>query len=173
LRVVRNQLGPALGPSAHALESIAAELDLALEELRELARGLHPAVLTEHGLPAAIETLGSRLPMAVEVEAPHSRLPGEVEARVYYTVSETLTNVAKHAEATEAAVRVHVHDGVVRLQVTDDGCGGADTSAGSGLLGLRDRAEAAGGTLHIVSPPGRGTVVTASLPGREEGRPEV
>jgi PAS domain S-box-containing protein len=170
LRVVRNQLGPALGPGAHALESIAAELDLALEELRELARGLHPAVLTEHGLPAALETLGSRLPVAVAVEAPGSRLPAEIEATVYYIVSETLTNVAKHAEASEATVRVHEHDGFVRLQVTDDGCGGADTSGGSGLLGLRDRAEAAGGTLYVVSPPGRGTVVTASLPvPREEG----
>jgi len=164
LRVLRNQLSPALGPAAHALEAVATELDLAVDDLRELARGLHPAVLTDHGLREALETLGSRLPVEVEVVAPEARLPAEIEATAYYIVSETLTNVAKHAEATEANVRIHEHDGVLRLQIADDGCGGADASAGSGLLGLRDRAEAAGGTLHVVSPPGRGTVVTASLP---------
>jgi PAS domain S-box-containing protein len=164
LRVLRNQLSPALGPAAHALEAVAGELDLALDDLRELARGLHPAVLTEHGLCNALENLGSRLPMSVTIDAPEERLPAELEATAYYIASETLTNVAKHAEASEAAVRIGAHDGVLRVQITDDGCGGADPTGGSGLLGLRDRAEAAGGTLHVVSPPGRGTVVTASLP---------
>jgi PAS domain S-box-containing protein len=164
LRVLRNQLGPALGPAAHALEAVAAELDRALDDLRELARGLHPAALTDHGLYTALENLGSRLPMSVTIDAPEERLPSEIEATCYYIASETLTNVAKHAEANEATVRVRQHDGVVRVEITDDGCGGADPSGGSGLLGLRDRAEAAGGTLHVVSPPGRGTVVTARLP---------
>jgi signal transduction histidine kinase len=100
----------------------------------------------------------------VKIETPDGRLPPELEATAYYIASETLTNVAKHAQATEATVRIGDHDGVLRVQITDDGCGGADPSGGSGILGLRDRAEAAGGRLHVVSPPGRGTVVTASLP---------
>jgi signal transduction histidine kinase len=157
-------LGTEPDAAAEALESVAAELDLALDDLRELARGLHPAALTEHGLRLALETLGARLPVPVTIEGPEARLPPQVEATAYYIAAETLTNVAKHAEATEAKVRIRQHDGVVHLEITDDGRGGADPSAGSGLLGLRDRAEAAGGTLYVVSPPGRGTVVTASLP---------
>jgi PAS domain S-box-containing protein len=164
LRQVRKLLDADPDGAADALEQVAAELDLALEDLRELARGLHPAALTAHGLRSALETLVARLPIPVTLEASQTRPPAEIEATAYYIAAETLTNIAKHAQATEATVTIRDDDGVLRLQITDDGCGGADPSAGSGLLGLRDRAEAAGGTLYVVSPPGRGTTVTAALP---------
>jgi signal transduction histidine kinase len=164
LRHVRTLLDADPGSAAEALGSVAAELDLALEDLRELARGLHPAALTVHGLRSALETLVARLPVPVTIEAADISAPAEIEATAYYIVAEALTNIAKHAQATEATVSIRDDDGVLRLQITDDGCGGAAPSGGSGLLGLRDRAEAAGGTLHVVSPPGRGTTVTATLP---------
>jgi len=164
LRVAKAQIGADPEAAVRSLEGAARELDLALEELRELARGLHPGALTEHGLGTALEALGTRLPITVEVDAPDERLPAAVEATAYYIVSESLTNVAKHAQASSANVVIARDDEVVRFEITDDGRGGADPSAGTGILGLRDRAEAAGGTLFVVSPPGKGTVVTATLP---------
>jgi PAS domain S-box-containing protein len=146
------------------LERAGRELDLALEELRELARGLHPGALTEHGLGTALEALGARLPVDVKISVPDERLPPDVEATVYYIVSEALTNVAKHADAGSANVEMVREGDLLRFEVVDDGRGGADPFAGTGMLGLRDRAEAAGGTLSVVSPPGKGTVVTATLP---------
>jgi signal transduction histidine kinase len=140
------------------------ELTLALEELRDLARGLHPAVLSKHGLEPALEALASRAPLPVrvsnEVEA---RLPAPVEAAVYYVVSESLTNVAKYAQASHVDVRLTSIDGVVRIEVVDDGIGGADIGAGSGLLGLADRIETVGGRFGIESPPGGGTCVWAEV----------
>jgi signal transduction histidine kinase len=100
----------------------------------------------------------------VELDVPAERFEGHVEAAAYYIVAEALTNAVKHAEASRATVTIGSAEGFVRVEITDDGRGGADTSAGSGLIGLRDRAEAAGGTLVIISPPGRGTALTASLP---------
>jgi PAS domain S-box-containing protein len=164
IRVAKAQLKADPEAAAGSLETAAKELDLALEELRELARGLHPGALTEHGLVNALEGLSSRLPITVEIDAPEERLPPGVEATVYYIVSEALTNVAKHAQATRAVVVIVREAGVVRFEITDDGRGGADPAAGTGILGLRDRAESAGGTLFVVSPPGKGTVVTATLP---------
>jgi PAS domain S-box-containing protein len=140
------------------------ELDLALEELRELARGLHPGALTEKGLETSLEALGARLPVDVRIDVPEERLPPDIEATVYYIVSEALTNVAKHADAHRANVVIAREGDLLRFEVRDDGRGGADPFAGTGILGLRDRAEAAGGTLFVVSPPGKGTVVTATLP---------
>jgi signal transduction histidine kinase len=145
------------------LSSAGRELDLALEELRELARGLHPAALADHGLTRALEGLATRLPLDVDVDVLEERLPEHIEATAYYIASESLTNVVKHAAAVSASLRIARDDDVLRIEVRDDGSGGADPSAGSGILGLRDRAEAAGGTLHVVSPPGQGTVVTARL----------
>jgi signal transduction histidine kinase len=163
LRVIRAQLDS--NPNIpRLLEEAAKELDTALEELREIARGLHPAALTGHGLFRAIEALSRRLPVELSFEVPDERLPEHVEATAYYIVSETLTNVAKHSEASRATVRISRDGDALRLEITDDGRGGADPYAGSGLLGLRDRAEAAGGTLYVVSPAGRGTTVTATLP---------
>ncbi|MGH3010855.1 MAG: PAS domain-containing sensor histidine kinase [Gaiellaceae bacterium] len=137
-----------------ALEDAGDELALALEELRELARGLHPAVLSDRGLRAAVESLASRVPVTVEiVEMPDERLPEPVEAAAYYLIAEALTNVTKYAQASTVRVRVAASDGSVVVEVSDDGVGGADPSAGSGLRGLTDRVESLGGSLDVVSPP--------------------
>jgi PAS domain S-box-containing protein len=164
IRLARRQLETKPEAVAASLEGAAKELDLALEELRELARGLHPAALTEQGLGPALANLAKRLPIEVDVKAPDERLPENIEATAYYIVSEALTNVVKHAQATKAKVDMTLAGDVLRFEVTDDGRGGADPFAGSGILGLRDRAEAVGGTLFVISPPGKGTVVTAQLP---------
>jgi signal transduction histidine kinase len=164
LRLAKAQLQGDPQAAMKTMEDASRELDLALEELREIARGLHPGALTDHGLLRALEALTARLPMNVEIDVPAERLPAHVEATAYYIVSETLTNVAKHAQATCANVVITPDGGMLRFEITDDGRGGADPTAGSGILGLRDRAEAAGGTLFVVSPPGRGTTVTAVLP---------
>jgi len=164
IRLVRRQLESNAETAAASLERAAGELDLALEELRELARGLHPAALTEQGLGPALAGVAKRLAIDVELSAPEDRLPENIEATAYYIVSEALTNVAKHAEATKAKVEMTVAGKALKFEVTDDGRGGADPSAGSGILGLRDRAEAVGGTLFVISPPGKGTIVTAQLP---------
>ena len=137
----------------------------ALEELRELARGLHPAVLTDRGLRAAVEMLAGRAPLPVEiVEVPDERLPEPVEAAAYYLIAEALTNVTKYAEASTVRVRVAARDGCVLVEVSDDGVGGADPAAGSGLRGLADRVEALGGTLEVSSPAGAGTSLRAEIP---------
>jgi PAS domain S-box-containing protein len=146
------------------LQSAREELLLALEELRELARGIHPAVLTERGLGPALEALAARLAVPVEVDAPAERLPEPVEAAAYFVVSEALTNVAKYARAREATVRVARQDGRVVVEVRDDGVGGAEAGAGSGLRGLQDRVAALSGSLTVDSPRGRGTVVRADIP---------
>jgi len=142
------------------------ELTLALDELRELARGLHPAVLTDRGLRAAVEMLAGRAPFPVEIaEAPSDRLPEPVEAAAYYLIAEALTNVAKYAQASAARVRVvAASDASVLVEVSDDGIGGADPAGGSGLRGLADRVEALGGSLEVASPAGAGTSVRATIP---------
>jgi PAS domain S-box-containing protein len=143
------------------------ELDLALEELRELARGLHPAILTDRGLRAAVETLAARSPIPVEIaEIPDERLPEPVEAAAYYLIAEALTNVAKYAHASTVRARVAAADGNVVVEVSDNGVGGADPAAGSGLRGLADRVEALGGSLKVISPPAAGTAVRAEIPHR-------
>ena len=146
------------------LQSAREELALALEELRELARGIHPAVLTERGLGPALESLASRSPLPVLVDAPEERLPEPVEAAAYFVVSEALANVAKYAQATEAAVRVARSNGRVVVEVRDDGVGGAEPGSGSGLRGLADRVSALSGTLTVESPRGVGTVIRADIP---------
>ena len=141
------------------------ELALALEELRELARGLHPAILTDRGLRAAVDTLAARAPLPVEIaEIPDHRLPEPVEAAAYYLIAEALTNVAKYAHASTVRARVDAGDGSVVVEVSDDGVGGADPTTGSGLRGLADRVEALGGSLEIVSPAGAGTALRAEIP---------
>jgi PAS domain S-box-containing protein len=147
------------------LDGAGDELARALEELRELARGLHPAVLTDHGLRAAIEAVADRAPVPVAVDVPlDERLPETVEAAAYFVVCEALTNVAKYAHASEARVRVGHDNGAAQVEVVDDGVGGADASGGSGLRGLADRVEALGGRLMVTSPVGEGTTVRAQLP---------
>ena len=164
LRVAQTQLEARPEVAAKLVEESLHELGVGLEELREIARGLHPAILTEQGLRRALDALADRLPVDVEIEAPEARLPRAVEATAYYIASEALTNVVKHSGAARAQVVVRVDGDVLRCSVADDGRGGADPVTGGGLVGLRDRAEAAGGSLSVVSPPGSGTVVTASLP---------
>src|SRR5262249_5641494 len=141
------------------LSMIQGELDEALEELRDLARGIHPAVLTQRGLPDALETLAVRSLVPVEIEqAPQERLSPQVEATVYYVVAEALTNVAKYSQARVASVRVARLDRHVLAEIEDDGVGGADPSTGSGLRGLSDRVEALDGELTIESPKGGPTI---------------
>ena len=140
------------------------ELALALEELRELARGIHPAVLTDRGLDAALEGLAARTPLAVELEPVGRRLPEPIEAAAYYVVSEAVTNVVKHASATSVKVAVEAVNGHVAIEVADDGIGGADAASGSGLRGLADRLDALEGRLTVESEPGSGTRVLAEIP---------
>ena len=147
------------------LSGASIELALALEELRELARGIHPAVLTERGLGPALESLADRASLPVELEQlPVERLPGQVEAAAYYVVSEALANVAKYAEASAVHVRVAQENGRAVVEVVDDGVGGADPTRGSGLRGLTDRVEALEGRLAVVSLPGQGTRIRAEIP---------
>jgi signal transduction histidine kinase len=150
---------------ARLLDDARTELDRALEELRELARGIHPAVLTDRGLEPAVQALAARAPVPVDVEAmPTDRLPAAVEAAAYFVVAESLTNVAKYANAEHASVRVGREDGFAVVEVSDDGVGGADPAAGTGLRGLADRLAALDGRLEVHSPPGGGTVVRANIP---------
>ena len=151
------------------LDRASNELQTSLSELRELARGIHPAVLTERGLEPALRTLVSRAPVPVTVEAAEERLPGPVESAAYFVVSEALQNVAKYAHATQASVTVQRTNGHVTVDVSDDGVGGADSSSGSGLRGLADRVAALDGTLSLDSPPGRGTRLRARIPVRPPG----
>ena len=141
------------------------ELRAALEELRELARGIHPAILTDKGLATALPALASRTPIPVTIEAaPGERLPDPIEAAAYFVVSKALANVVKYASATKATVTVARANGVLIVDVTDNGVGGADLEAGTGLRGLVDRVNALDGELHIDSAPGRGTSVRAEIP---------
>ncbi|HET9737422.1 MAG TPA: sensor histidine kinase [Solirubrobacteraceae bacterium] len=141
------------------------EAQLAVKELRELARGIHPALLSDRGLGAALEALASRAPVPVTVTGvPEAPLRQAVEAAAYFATAEALTNVAKYARASEASVERATDDDCLRVRVRDDGVGGADPSTGSGLRGLCDRVEALDGRFEIESPPGSGTTVTIELP---------
>ena len=163
--LVQAKLRASPGDAEKLLEMLREELSEALTELRELAQGLHPAVLTERGLGPALEVLAARVPLDVELGLHLAeRLPEPVETAAYYTVSEALANVVKHADACSAAVRVARDGGRVVVEVADDGAGGADAEQGSGLRGLRDRVETLDGELVVDSPPGRGTTVRAELP---------
>ena len=133
-----------------------------LAELRELAHGIHPAVLSERGLATALAGLVARSPLPVELRVSPERSAPAVEAAIYFTVAEALTNISKHAHATRASVTVDATDGMLVAEIVDDGIGGA--RPGSGLRGLVDRMEAVGGTLSVESPPGRGTRVRAHAP---------
>jgi signal transduction histidine kinase len=156
-------------------------LTTAAEELRELSRGIHPSILTEGGLLPALKALGRRSPVRVKLDVDlEDRLPDYVEVAAYYTVSEALTNAAKHANAERVSVSLRVERDLLVLSIVDDGIGGANPSGRSGLTGLRDRIEALGGEFRIESPPGRGTRIDVQIPtllpfdrdaGAEERRP--
>jgi signal transduction histidine kinase len=147
------------------LDAARDELARALEELRELARGIHPAVLTDRGLEAALEALAERTPLPVSLDQmPADRLPAPVEAAAYFVVAEALTNVARYAGASQAEVRIARNHGYAVVEVRDDGVGGADPAIGTGLRGLADRLAALDGRLEVHSPPGEGTTVRAEVP---------
>ena len=165
LRMAQAKLDSDPAAARATLAGAAEELTLALAELRELARGLHPAILTDRGLRPAIEMLAGRSPVPVEiVQVPDERLPEPVEAAAYYLIAEALTNVAKYAGASNVNVSVAASDALVVVEVSDDGAGGADPAGGSGLRGLADRVEALGGSLAVTSPPGTGTSLRAEIP---------
>jgi signal transduction histidine kinase len=151
--------------SGRLLSAARDELATALAELRELARGIHPAILTDRGLGPAVEALAERAPLPVDIAVmPPERLPAPVEAAAYFVVAESLTNVARYACAEHATVSVAQDDGFAVVEVRDDGVGGADPAAGTGLRGLADRLAALDGRLEVDSPPGQGTIVRAKVP---------
>ena len=165
LRLVKAALQRDPEEAETLLRTADSELSQALDELRELARGIHPAVLSDRGLVAALHALAERAPVRVTVtRIPDGRLPDPIEAAIYYLVAEAITNIAKYAQATRASVAVERSNGIATVVVSDDGVGGAQPGPGSGLVGLADRVEALGGRLHLDSPPGRGTRLSAEIP---------
>jgi PAS domain S-box-containing protein len=147
------------------LGGFAERLTSVIEELREMSRGIHPAILTEGGLSPAVEALALRSPVPVQLDVrSERRLPDAIEVAAYYVVSEALTNAAKHAEASRVEIELGVEKETLRLSVVDDGVGGAKLSGGSGLIGLKDRVEALGGTIDVASPPGSGTRLDVEIP---------
>ena len=165
LRAAQATVAPDAGELAGQLDDLATGLGEALEELREIARGVHPAALAEGGLRPALRALARRsaVPVRIDVRV-DERLPEQVELAAYYAVAEALTNTAKHAAASGVNVEVEASQGILRIEVRDDGRGGATFAHGSGLVGLKDRVEALGGKLSLRSPPGAGTTVAISLP---------
>jgi signal transduction histidine kinase len=165
IRLARAKLNEDPLAAEQLLASAGTELDSALAELRELARGIHPAVLTDRGLATALETLANRAPVPVEVgDLPDGRLPEAVELAAYFVVAEALTNVAKYSEASHATVQVGRENGRLVVEVADDGIGGADPGRGTGLRGLADRLAVLEGRLEVESAQGRGTTITARIP---------
>jgi len=150
--------------SARALAAVGKEVEEAQAELRELAAGMHPPLLTERGLGPALASLADRSHVPVQLVATGERLPAVIETAVYFVCSEALANVAKHANAASVEMRVRLDGGMVTVSITDDGTGGAEPSTGSGLKGVADRVEALGGWLQVESPPERGTRLLAEIP---------
>jgi signal transduction histidine kinase len=165
LSLAESQLKSDPASAARLIAKAREEAQLAIKELRDLAHGIHPAVLSERGLGAALEALATRSPVPVEVTGvPAAPIDPAVEAAAYFVTAEALTNVAKYARASEASVDLSVDDGRLRVEVRDDGCGGADLATGSGLRGLRDRVDALDGQFELDSPPGVGTTVRVEIP---------
>jgi signal transduction histidine kinase len=162
--MARRELADATGPAVDLLDEALSHAEGANGELRELAHGILPAALSRGGLRAGIEALVSRVHLAVTVEVTAERLPQTLEATAYFIVAEALTNAVRHASAATAQVVAVVDEGVLWLEVRDDGVGGARSDGSTGLLGLRDRAAALNGELRVESPLGEGTVVAAMLP---------
>jgi signal transduction histidine kinase len=164
-RMAQALIPPELHELRVRLSEAADGLEGALDELQEISRGIHPAILARGGLVAALKALARRQVVRVELEVrAQTRLPEPVEVAAYYVVSEALTNTAKHAQASVVRVAVEAHDGVLKLSIRDDGRGGADPAGGSGLIGLADRVDALGGTIQVVSPAGQGTTLHVVLP---------
>ena len=165
LRIAPRELGGKDPQLERVLAAAVSDLQVAVEELRELARGVHPAVLTEEGLGGALESLAARTPLPVEIAAaPEDRLPAEIEAAAYFVACEAIANAVKHSQAKLIRVSAERRNGTLVIEVADDGVGGASENGGSGLRGLVDRVEAHGGTLRVESERGRGTRVIGELP---------
>jgi signal transduction histidine kinase len=165
LRSAQADVPPELGAVVRALSRVSDGLADVQDELMEIARGLHPAILARGGLGPALKTLARRSPIPVELAVRiDRRLAARVEVPAYYVVSEALTNAAKHARASVVHVDVEAHERALRVLVNDDGVGGADPTRGSGLVGLKDRVEAFGGTMIVESPIGAGTTLQVELP---------
>jgi signal transduction histidine kinase len=163
-RLRRIRLSASTDAGRERIDRTEAQLARTLAELRELAHGLHPRVLAEAGLASALASLAEQAPVRVEVMAPAAALPAEVEAVTYFLCSEALANIAKHASASRVSISVTTADGRVRIEIEDDGPGGADPAHGTGLRGLADRVEALGGTFYVESPAGEGTRLAAEIP---------
>jgi GAF domain-containing protein len=165
LRLAQATVPPGLTELQDQIGRVADDLTGAIEELREIARGIHPAILSEGGLGPALRTLARRAAIPVEIDIrTRTRAAAPIEVAAYYVVSEALTNATKHAHASRAQVAVGQRDAVLDLSIRDDGIGGADPAGGSGLLGLRDRVQALGGSIEVDSPPGAGTAILVELP---------
>jgi signal transduction histidine kinase len=165
LRMAQETLRDDPGAAEALLENVGDDLKQALQELRELARGLHPAVLTDRGLAPALQSLANRAPFSVEIDGvPAQRLPDAVEAAVYYVVAESLTNAAKHSGASEGRIEMSTTPQTVVVEIHDNGSGGANLANGTGIRGLVDRVEALGGKLRLHSQPDTGTIIRAELP---------
>jgi signal transduction histidine kinase len=165
LTLVGSKLESDPAAAAELLKTAQADLATGLDELRELARGIHPIVLTERGLGAALDALAARAPVPVEIASmPEEPLAAQVEAAMYYVVAESITNVAKYAHASSATVSIGRSNGSATVVVSDDGVGGADPASGSGLRGLAARVEALNGRLDVDSPVGGGTSIKAEIP---------
>jgi GAF domain-containing protein len=170
LRAVQAAVPPQLGELELGLSGVAEGLASVFDELREISRGIHPAILTDGGLEQALRALCRRSAVPVELDVRAERRPPErVEVAAYYVVSEALTNAAKHAQASVVDVELNAHDAILQLAIRDDGVGGADPGQGSGLVGLSDRVEALGGTLRVSSPGGNGTTLLIELPVEGQG----
>jgi signal transduction histidine kinase len=171
LRAAQATVPPDQRQLAGELDRVATGLASALDELREFARGIHPAILAEGGLPPALRTLARRAALPVQLTVhTNGRLPERIEVATYYVISEALANATKHAYASTITIDVHTQDDLLHVTVHDDGVGGADFTRGSGLVGLKDRIEALGGHLTLHSPPGTGTTLTIQLPLTENAR---
>jgi signal transduction histidine kinase len=172
LRLARTRLERDPQEAGALLDAASRDLQAALQSLRELARGIHPAVLSDHGLGAALEALAQRFPFPVEIAAvPDERLPEPVEATAYFVVAEAITNVARYSHASHAVVTLERDEDALSVVVSDDGVGGADPSAGTGLRGLADRVAVLEGRLEVDSPVGEGTTVRAFIPVPPASRP--
>jgi signal transduction histidine kinase len=165
LRSVEASVSAESEETRRTVARVARELDGVIDELREISRGIHPAILSEGGLGPALRTLTRRSAIPIELDgAIEQRLPEPIEVAAYFVASEALTNAAKHANASRVEVDATLQDSILFLSIRDDGVGGASPARGSGLIGLRDRVEALGGSIEITSPPGHGTHVTVQLP---------
>jgi signal transduction histidine kinase len=163
--LAESSVAAALEEAWRTIGQVAGELNRVIDELREISCGIHPAILSEAGLGPALRTLARRSATPVELSGViEHRLPELIEVAAYYVVSEALTNTAKHANASRVDIEASARDGSLRFSIRDDGVGGADPAGGSGLVGLRDRVEALGGSIEITSPPGHGTHLVVQFP---------